>query len=204
MAARQQEVRLTATATLIITEWPDRCDEACTVWDAGLILAHYLADGRGGGWKEKMAGGARVIDLGSGTGLVGLTAAALGANTVLTDLAECLEILKLNTESNAGAVAQAGGAAAVLPLRWGDEEDIQQCLGGGAGFDVVLCGDCMYHTGESGPAKLVSTVVQLLARPQQQRQQAAPPPTVIVANERRLQTATVVVLSPHFLDYYRK
>ena len=35
-------------AVLTITEWPDRCVEATTVWDAGLILAHYLAAGRGG------------------------------------------------------------------------------------------------------------------------------------------------------------
>lgn len=179
-------------AVLTITEWPDRCVEATTVWDAGLILAHYLAAGRGGGWSSKLAG-LRAIDLGAGTGLVGLTAAACGADVVLTDLSECLDILRVNADANAATIAALGGGRVeVMPLRWGDREEMQRCRevgGGGRGFDVVLCGDCMYHTGDA-PEQLVDTVCELLAL--QPAVPGAISPTVLVSNERRLLTATVV------------
>ena len=191
-ATRTLEMRL-GRAALEITEWPDRCDEATTVWDAGLILAHYIACGRGGGWATRLAG-VRAVDLGAGTGLVGLAAAACGADVVLTDQEECLDILRLNAEANAATIAAAGGGRVeVMPLGWGDEVATQRCRdsgGAGRGYDLVLCGDCMYHTGDA-PEKLVDTVRALLA-PRRPAGANAIEPTVLVANERRLQTTTVV------------
>ncbi|KAF7792122.1 hypothetical protein EIP86_003152 [Pleurotus ostreatoroseus] len=49
-------------------------------WPAGQVLSSYIA--RRGSLKGKS-----VLELGSGTGLVGLVAAALGANVVITDQA---------------------------------------------------------------------------------------------------------------------
>ena len=54
-------------------------DVGCVVWDAALVLASYLntddwASGTGGNRLR----GARVLELGAGTGLVGLQAANLG------------------------------------------------------------------------------------------------------------------------------
>ena len=176
-------------AMLTITEWPDRCDESTTVWDAGLILAHYLAAGRGGAWSSKLSG-LRAIDLGAGTGLVGLTAAACGADVVLTDLSECLDTLRINAAANASTIAALGGGRVdVMPLRWGDTLAAQRCRdvgSDGRGFDLVLCGDCMYHTGDA-PEQLVDTVRGLLAS-----QPGAIAPTVLVSNERRILTQTVV------------
>ena len=190
-ATRTLEIHV-GGAVLTITEWPDRCDESTTVWDAGLILAHYLADGRGGGWASKLKG-LRIIDLGAGTGVVGLTAAACGADVLLTDLDECLDILRLNVEANATTLAAIGaGRVEVMPLRWGDKLEAQRCrsfAGDGRGFDVVLCGDCMYHTGDA-PEQLVDTVRELLALEPMKACEITP--TVIVSNERRLLTATVV------------
>lgn len=190
-ATRTLEIHV-GTAALTITEWPDRCDESTTVWDAGLILAHYLAGGRGGGWASKLKG-LQVIDLGAGTGIVGLTAAACGADVLLTDLGECLDILQLNAETNAATLAALGaGRVEVMPLRWGDKLAAQRCrdfAGNGRGFDVVLCGDCMYHTGDA-PEQLVNTVRELLAL--EPSVPGAIAPVVLVSNERRLLTATVV------------
>ena len=42
-----------------------------------------------------------IIELGSGTGICGMTAAALGGRVIATDLAECLPILSINEAQNA-------------------------------------------------------------------------------------------------------
>ena len=48
--------------------------EAVVVWDAALVLAHFLEFNRG----SLELRGKRVLELGAGTGIVGLVAAALG------------------------------------------------------------------------------------------------------------------------------
>ena len=48
--------------------------EAVVVWDAALVLAHFLEHNR----SSLDLRGKRVLELGAGTGIVGLTAAALG------------------------------------------------------------------------------------------------------------------------------
>ena len=162
-STRQTGLHVPSTSTnLQLDEWPDRCDEATTIWDAGLVLANYLCEGRGGGWSGRLKG-RRAVDLGSGTGVVGLAAAALGADVVLTDLPECLPILELNVRQNAAAVAAAGGSACALPLRWGDAAAAEAVLARNSGrpFDVALMGDCMYHTGDA-PEALVETLSLLL------------------------------------------
>lgn len=51
-------------------------DVGCVVWDAALVLAGYLDQMNSK--KERSMEGLRVLELGSGTGCVGLVAAALG------------------------------------------------------------------------------------------------------------------------------
>ena len=51
-------------------------DVGCVVWDAALVLARFLENSRHFGknfWREKTA-----LELGSGTGVVGLAACVLG------------------------------------------------------------------------------------------------------------------------------
>ena len=56
-------------------------DVGCVVWDAALVLTKFLENNSyfpDGFWKGK-----RVLELGAGTGIVGLGAAALGYDSIL-------------------------------------------------------------------------------------------------------------------------
>lgn len=76
----------------------DRSKTDAVVWDAGLVLAYYLV--KRFGQLSNGASTRRVIDVGSGTGVVGLTVAKLGAKVVLTDLAGALPLLNRNARRN--------------------------------------------------------------------------------------------------------
>ena len=85
--------------------------------------------------------GKRVLELGSGTGLVGVVAARLGADVTVTDLPHVLENLEENLRLNQDLVAAAGGSVQAQVLRWGEESDVA-CLGGN--YDVILGADVVY------------------------------------------------------------
>ncbi|KAG6401912.1 hypothetical protein SASPL_138780 [Salvia splendens] len=85
----------------------------------------------------------RLLELGSGTGLVGIAAAALlGASVTATDLPHVLPNLQFNVDANAAALAPRGGHVRVAALSWGDVAQMQEV---GTEFDVVLGSDVVYH-----------------------------------------------------------
>jgi len=62
------------------------------IWEAAIVLADFIATIKPQG---------RVLELGAGLGIVGLTAAAFGHEVVLTDYEEeCLDFLRLNVALN--------------------------------------------------------------------------------------------------------
>uniref|UniRef100_A0A8C4JE16 Valosin containing protein lysine methyltransferase n=1 Tax=Dromaius novaehollandiae TaxID=8790 RepID=A0A8C4JE16_DRONO len=67
----------------------------CVVWDAALVLAKFLESGAGPPLARRA-----VLELGAGTGAVGIMAATLGANVTVTDLEELQELLEVNIENN--------------------------------------------------------------------------------------------------------
>ena len=76
-------------------------DTGRIVWDGAVLLAKILEQ-----MFSEVIRNARVLELGSGTGLAGLAAAALGAETVwLTDLPYCLNSLKANIDATFGTNA---------------------------------------------------------------------------------------------------
>lgn len=82
---------------------------------AETALAHLLGPGR-----ERMP----VLELGSGTGLLGIAAAALWrVPVVLTDLPEIMENLRYNAEINRVVVERLGGSLEATPLMWGCREE---------------------------------------------------------------------------------
>ncbi|XP_038612667.1 protein-lysine methyltransferase METTL21D [Tachyglossus aculeatus] len=107
----------------------------CVVWDAALVLAKYLETpgfcGRGARPLRRRA----VLELGAGTGAVGLMAATLGANVVVTDLEELQDLLKMNIDMNKHLVT---GSVQAKVLKWGEEV---------AEFtpDYILMADCIYY-----------------------------------------------------------
>jgi predicted nicotinamide N-methyase len=95
-------------------------------WAGGQALARYILDNRAA------VAGARVLDLGAGSGLAGIAAAQAGAATVLaadTD-AFALAAIELNAKANAVSLETTGRdlLATYAP-----------------GFDVVLVGDLFYE-----------------------------------------------------------
>ncbi|XP_052808920.1 protein N-lysine methyltransferase METTL21D-like isoform X2 [Mya arenaria] len=73
-------------------------DVGCVVWDAAIVLAKYFeaADFQYGRfWKGK-----KVLELGSGTGAVGLLTASYGASTIITDLQDFVPLMNMNIETN--------------------------------------------------------------------------------------------------------
>ncbi|KAL5708853.1 hypothetical protein ACHQM5_019605 [Ranunculus cassubicifolius] len=85
----------------------------------------------------------RILELGSGTGLVGIAASAiLGAKVTITDLPNVLPNLQFNAAANLDVLKLNGGSVDVMSLRWGEVEDMESI---GIDFDVVMGSDLVYH-----------------------------------------------------------
>uniref|UniRef100_A0A5F8A5Z7 Valosin containing protein lysine methyltransferase n=1 Tax=Macaca mulatta TaxID=9544 RepID=A0A5F8A5Z7_MACMU len=85
----------------------------CVVWDAAIVLSKYLETPEFSGDGAHALSRRSVLELGSGTGAVGLMAATLGADVVVTDLEELQDLLKMNINMNkhlvTGSVQAKGG-----------------------------------------------------------------------------------------------
>lgn len=94
-------ISLTSRQSLKIRQFPssdDRWGIHSCVWDGGLALIAYLSVAKTR-WEETS-----LIDLGSGTGIVGLGVSSLSKGrclVALTDLEEALPLLKENVSANA-------------------------------------------------------------------------------------------------------
>ena len=102
------------------------------LWDSGLLLSQLVANSaqyqENPRWSVQ---GLQVLELGSGTGLVGITCALAGAErAVLTDYpsSEILENIRRNVETNAISRRQAPSkkqksVATVEAHKWGEVDD---------------------------------------------------------------------------------
>lgn len=120
--------------------------------------------------------GTRVLELGSGTGAVGLFAAGLGAHVVLTDYrppglgsSSVLEQLRRNVAANVGLLAQ---PPEVLELRWGDEAQVQAACKLGP-YGLLLGSDVTYRPAMD--AALLQTAARL-------SDAGRPPPRLLLAH----------------------
>ncbi|EDV23494.1 uncharacterized protein TRIADDRAFT_58173 [Trichoplax adhaerens] len=111
-------------------------DVGCVVWDAALVLAKYLELGHEKGSED--INGKKVIELGAGTGIVGLCAAIIGANVVITDLPQFLPLMQLNIDNNKSSIHSGHIEASVLS--WNDEIDKLLPLP-----DYLIMSDVIYY-----------------------------------------------------------
>mmetsp|Transcript_44760 Transcript_44760/g.74247 ORF Transcript_44760/g.74247 Transcript_44760/m.74247 type:complete len:393 (+) Transcript_44760:71-1249(+) len=126
---------------------------ACRLWASGKAAAKACAERR-----YFDVTGKRVLELGCGVGIVGITCAALGAkHVVLTDCdPSALELARLSAELN-GVTAH----AETRTLDWNSEADRHAVVQSDAEpFEVIVASDVIYDEGQS--KGLVLTLVQLL------------------------------------------
>ncbi|KAF5791363.1 putative lysine methyltransferase, S-adenosyl-L-methionine-dependent methyltransferase [Helianthus annuus] len=100
----------------------------------------------------------RILELGSGTGVVGIAASAiLGADVTVTDLPHVLPNIKFNADVNASVVGPRGGGVHVAALSWGKVEEMEAV---GREYDLIIGSDVVYHDNLYEP--LIETLKFLL------------------------------------------
>jgi len=109
------------------------------------VLSSYLLNRRSTSIRGKY-----VVELGSGTGLVGLVAGRIGARTWITDQAPLLELMRRNVHLNG-----LESSVSVLELNWG--QPLPPHL---PKPDLVLAADCVYL--EPSFSLLVNTLKDLV------------------------------------------
>ncbi|XP_029946614.1 EEF1A lysine methyltransferase 3 [Salarias fasciatus] len=106
---------------------------AAPVWEAALYLCNYLEQ------QRVELRGKRIIELGAGTGVVGIAAARLGAEVTLTDLPMALSYLEANVCINKPSSGWLSTPPSVLPLSWGEDH-----INFSSDWDLVLGADIVY------------------------------------------------------------
>ena len=139
------------------------------VWDSALVLSCWLG---GLGSLE----GSVAVELGSGTGLGGIAAAARGARVAVSDFEEALPLLRTNAAANAASCRH---AAVAISLAWGgvgfswaeiqalwptgSMADAELGVATGVNSRLVLCSDVVYEPTAYAP--LLTTLMQLTDGP---------------------------------------
>ncbi|GLC46923.1 hypothetical protein PLESTB_001897200 [Pleodorina starrii] len=135
-----REVEL-GKGALRIKEFTLLQDEAgAVVWDAGLVLSYYLAHQHSQG--RSLVSGRTCLELGSGTGVVGLTAAKLGATHVyLSDLPHLVPYIRENIQLNG-----LGATCSALPLEWSNWQHLDMARSSVLRRppEVILAADVVY------------------------------------------------------------
>ena len=125
------------------------------VWPVSAHLCKYIIM-QPDAFKNK-----RVLELGSGTGLVGLVCNIAECSTIiLTDLKECLPICKLNLESNSD-ILNPHSRIFVEELVWGDRLRSKTLLESFGALDIIIGADIVYHQSPEVLGALVDSVIDL-------------------------------------------
>ncbi|KAM4690654.1 protein N-lysine methyltransferase METTL21D [Rhinophrynus dorsalis] len=112
-------------------------DVGCVVWDAAIVLSKFLESSQFVGPGGHRLSERSVLELGAGTGIVGIMAATLGANVTVTDLEELQDLIKMNIESNTHLIT---GSCQAKVLKWG--EPVTDFM---PPPDYILMADCIYY-----------------------------------------------------------
>ncbi|WVQ70537.1 hypothetical protein IAR50_000056 [Cryptococcus sp. DSM 104548] len=107
-------------------------------WPAGEVMSRYLVY-RHVSEPEKLKG-KKILELGSGTGLVGLVTAMIEPSSEIwiTDQAPLLDLMETNTRSNLG---EENSTVHVAEFNWGEPVSSSIPI---EDIEVVLAADCVY------------------------------------------------------------
>jgi len=128
------------------------------VWETAFFLARYLEQHV---LPERRPNGdrrLRVVELGSGCGLLGLALARLDCKVTLTEQPAAMGNLKANVAAH--KAASGGGLPKAMQLSWGEEADIAAVSARGP-FDLVVASDVVFATRFVEP--LLRSVAALLS-----------------------------------------
>ena len=134
-----------------------------TCWDSALAFATAVSSS--GDDDDSVAAttdwrGLRVLELGSGVGLVALALACRGATVVATERAIALPLLEKNLEANAALVERRGGTLSCAALDWtAPDADVLN-----RGYDAVVGADLCFAANAEGAAALAQVVGDVLGR----------------------------------------
>lgn len=127
-----------------------------TTWPGARLLCAYLAGRPVGDYC------APALELGSGTGLAGLSYAARGGAVTLTDYQPV--VLDLLARNAARANTAGGGVVRAAKLLWGDAADEEALLAScPGGWQVLLGADILYPGSQAALPGLMHSVCKLLA-----------------------------------------
>lgn len=142
-------------------------------------FAHQLLHSRG----DRQA--LRVLELGAGTGMVGIASAFLGAQVTITDLPHVLPNLLFNASANEEYLRATGlgGSVCVKALRWGEEKDAREV--GHHNFDLILASDVVYHENLFDPLLLTLKWLLLGFKDDDDQISGKGNPIVLMAHLRR-------------------
>ncbi|OWF52037.1 protein N-lysine methyltransferase METTL21A-like [Mizuhopecten yessoensis] len=116
---------------LVIKQDWKRLGIAAVVWDAAIVLCEYLEK------NKELVSGKTIIELGAGSGIVGIVAALLGGKVTITDLDIALEYINEVVDENLRD--HPGIDVHVKNLDW--TKDWSKFT---ADYDVVLGADIIY------------------------------------------------------------
>ncbi|KAI0009424.1 putative methyltransferase-domain-containing protein [Xylariaceae sp. FL0662B] len=153
---------------LIIREPPITGDSlGLKTWGSSYLLAQQLGTITAGSLSHLLASRQRdvpmkVLELGSGTGLLGMAAAAIWeTDVVLTDLPNILPNLNFNIQRNRQAIEAIGGSVDSGILVWGSHDDNAEIFAKKNQFKIILVADPLYD--DDHPDLLSSAVREHLA-----------------------------------------
>ncbi|XP_015676030.1 EEF1A lysine methyltransferase 3 [Protobothrops mucrosquamatus] len=127
----QTRYRLCGHELSIIQYHGARLGVAAPVWEAALTLCEYF-EAKKMNFQDK-----KVIELGAGTGVVGILASLLGGHVTITDLPVALKQIEENVHRN--LPGQCMARTRVCALSWGlDHKDFPQ------NYDLILGADIVY------------------------------------------------------------
>ncbi|KAK7984948.1 methyltransferase-domain-containing protein [Apiospora saccharicola] len=138
-------------------------------WGSSYVLAQQLSQIAAGPLSHLLSETAtdasvNVLELGSGTGLLGMAAAAIWQTGVaLSDLPNIVPNLAFNVGANRALIEARGGRAEADALTWGGSgEDDGQLFAKKNQFKIVLAADPLYD--DDHPVLLTSVIQYHLAR----------------------------------------